>query len=58
MALNAHLAELGEKHRLLELKIQEAMARPGFNDMEVRRMKHEKLKIKDEIARLRDATRH
>ncbi|MBA4174112.1 MAG: hypothetical protein C0511_16015 [Hyphomicrobium sp.] len=58
MALNAHLAELDEKHRLLERKIQEATARPGFSDAEVRRLKREKLKIKDEIARLESATRH
>lgn len=58
MALNAHLVELGEKHRLLERKIQEATARPGFSDAEVRRMKREKLKIKDEIARLQSSTRH
>lgn len=58
MALNAHLAELGEKHRLLERRIQEAMASPGSSDTEIRRMKREKLRIKDEIARLQDATRH
>lgn len=58
MALNAHLVELDEKHRLLEKKIQEATARPGSNEVEIRRMKREKLKIKDEIARLQNTTRH
>ncbi len=58
MALNAHLAELGEKHRLLERKIQEEMSRPGSSDADIRRMKSEKLKIKDEIARLEARTRH
>ncbi len=58
MALNAHLVELGEKHRLLERKIQEAIASPGSSDTEIRRMKREKLKIKDEIARLQDGTKH
>ena len=58
MALDAHLVELGEKHRLLERRIQEAAARPGSSDAEIRRLKREKLKIKDEIARLQGATRH
>lgn len=58
MSLNAHLVELGEKHRLLERRIQEASSRPGFSEMEIRRLKREKLKIKDEIARLQGATRH
>lgn len=58
MALNAHLAELGEKHRLLERKIQEALASPSSSDAEIRRMKREKLRIKDEIARLESGTRH
>jgi len=58
MALNSHLAELGEKHRMLERRIQEEMSRPGCDEAEIRRMKSEKLKIKDQIARLQGATRH
>ena len=52
MALAAHIAELAEKHRLLERKIEEEVARPGSDDIEIHRLKLEKLKIKDEIARL------
>jgi hypothetical protein len=58
MALNGHLAELGEKHRLLERKIQEAMTSPGSSDAEIRQLKQEKLRIKDEIARLGGGIRH
>jgi hypothetical protein len=58
MALSAHLAELTERHKLLERKIEEEMARPGSDDTEVRRLKHEKLRLKDEIHRLRGQTRH
>jgi hypothetical protein len=58
MALSAHLQELSEKHRLLERRIQEEMARPGSDDLEIRRMKQEKLKLKDEIVRLESDTRH
>ena len=58
MALSAHLAELVEKHRLLERKIEEEMARPGSDELIVRRMKREKLRLKDEIERLAKRTRH
>ena len=59
MALAAHIAELAEKHKLLERKIEEEVSRPGSDDLEIHRMKLEKLKLKDEIARLSGAdTRH
>ncbi len=58
MALSAHLAELGEKHRLLERKIEEETARPGSDELTVRRLKREKLRLKDEIERLAKQTRH
>ena len=58
MTLAAHLAELSEKHRLLEMKIQEALARQGADDLEITRLKLEKLKLKDEMAKLQKQTRH
>ena len=58
MTITAHLAELAEKHRTLEQKINQAVASPGSDDIEVRRWKQEKLKLKDEIERLRRETRH
>jgi hypothetical protein len=58
MALSAHLQELSEKHRALERRIEEEMARPGSDDLEIRRMKQEKLKLKDEMLRLENQTRH
>ena len=57
MAMSAHLAELAEKHRLLDLRIEEATASPGTDDAEIRKLKQEKLKLKDQMERLR-ATRH
>lgn len=56
MALSAHLQELSEKHRQLERRIEEETARPGSDDVTIRRLKQEKLKLKDEIVRLE--TRH
>ncbi len=58
MAITAHLAELAEKHRALEQRIDQAVSSPGSDDMEIRRLKQEKLKLKDEIERLRRETRH
>lgn len=60
MALEAHIAELAEKHKLLERRIEEEVGRPGSDDIEIHRMKLEKLKLKDQITQLSDegATRH
>lgn len=58
MSLEAHLAELAEKHRVLERKIEEEEARLGSDDLEIRRLKQEKLKLKDQIVRLKTETRH
>ncbi len=58
MTLAGHLAELSEKHRLLELRIQEEMARPGSDDLQISRLKKEKLKIKDEMTKLQGNSRH
>lgn len=58
MAMSAHLAELAEKHRALEERLDQAVASPGTDDVEIRRLKREKLKLKDEIERLQRATRH
>ena len=51
MSLPAHLAELSEKHRLLERKIEEELARPASDHVRVQRLKMEKLKLKDEMER-------
>jgi hypothetical protein len=59
MTLAAHLAELSEKHRLLERKIQEELSRPGGDDTQITRWKLEKLKLKDEMAKLQNGhTQH
>lgn len=58
MSLHAHLAELSEKHKLLERRIEEELSRPGSSDVEITRLKLEKLKLKDEISRLSSKTSH
>ena len=58
MTLAGHLAELSEKHRLLETKIQEELARPGGDDLQIIRLKKEKLRIKEEMTKLQGNSHH
>ena len=58
MTLAGHLAELSEKHRLLDMRIQEELARPSTDDIQISRLKKEKLRIKDEMAKLKGNGRH
>lgn len=57
MSVVAHLAELTEKHRSLERKIEEEMARPSADSSKISRWKLEKLRLKDEMLKL-SQTRH
>jgi hypothetical protein len=53
MSLSTHLAELSQKHKLLERQISETIAHPSADDLELRRLKREKLKLKDRIEKLK-----
>jgi hypothetical protein len=53
MALEAHIQELTDKHRKLEEQIQAEMAHPVWDEIRVAALKKEKLRLKDEIERLR-----
>ena len=58
MTLAGHLAELSEKHRTLETRIQEELARPGSDDLQIIRLKKEKLRIKEEMTKLQGNGHH
>ena len=59
MTLAAHLAELSEKHRLLEMKIREEMARPSADENQICQWKREKLRLKMvSLARKNGQLRH
>ena len=58
MSLNSRMMELNEKHRNLDRKIAEEMTRPGADPSKIARWKQEKLKLKDEIAKIEPDTRH
>jgi hypothetical protein len=53
MALQGHIEELSEKHKRLEQRIHDEMAHPDWNESQVAALKKEKLRIKDELERLR-----
>ena len=51
MGSSAHATALSQKHRQLDQEILEEMAKPAGDDMRVRQLKQQKLRIKDEISR-------
>ena len=55
MPLSGHLDVLSNKHRVLERKLEQALSHPSVSDLELAKLKREKLKIKDEIRRLSEA---
>ena len=58
MSIEAHLSELVRKHGELERRIEEVALHPSADTLEVTELKRRKLKLKDEIERTRQATRH
>jgi hypothetical protein len=53
MALEAHLEGLASKHRELEKRIAAELAHASHDDFKVAALKREKLRIKDQMERLR-----
>ena len=52
MALTAHLETLKRKHLEMSDAVEKAQRAPGTDALEVATMKKEKLRLKEEIARL------
>ena len=53
MTAVSQLADLEREHRALEDAIAEELAHPSSDDLRVTELKRRKLRLKDEIARLR-----
>jgi hypothetical protein len=53
MALQGHMQELSEKHKKLQEMIETEMSHPDWDEVRVSALKKEKLRIKDELERLR-----
>jgi hypothetical protein len=52
MTIASHLVELRKKHDTLSEKVEHAQRSPGADDLKIAELKKQKLRIKEEIARL------
>ncbi len=52
MAMQEHLTELSEKHRKLELAIEEELQHPSCDILRINALKKQKLRIKDKMTML------
>lgn len=57
MTIQAHIASLEKKHGALEEELQSVLASPSSDDVEIADLKRRKLRLKDELERLKK-TRH
>lgn len=55
MALQGNIQDLTEKHKQLEELIAAEMAHPDWDEVRVCDLKKQKLRIKDELERLRSS---
>jgi len=58
MSIDAHLATLEKKHGELETKLRTVQSQPSVHDDMIVDIKRRKLRLKDEINRLRADTQH
>lgn len=58
MSLSSHLSELRRKHAVLEAKIEVEARSPASSDLEIKALKREKLRLKEEITKLSSQTVH
>ncbi|EAQ34984.1 hypothetical protein NB311A_11005 [Nitrobacter sp. Nb-311A] len=56
MAIQAHLAELERKHRILDSELHDALRHLSTDDLRIAELKRRKLMLKDEIERLKFCT--
>jgi hypothetical protein len=53
MPIRAHIADLEERHRMLEAELASAHAHVSIDHLEIAELKRRKLLVKDKIAKLR-----
>jgi hypothetical protein len=58
MTIQAHIASLEKKHGALEEELQTILSSPSSDDQEIADLKRRKLRIKDQVQRLKVSTRH
>lgn len=52
MSLSSHLQELKKKHQRLSDSVETLQRNPATDDLEISRLKKQKLMLKEEISRL------
>ena len=52
MSLSGHLQELKRRHQVLSDEVEQAHRMPSVPDVEIKALKKEKLRLKEEITRL------
>ncbi len=52
MTVSAHVQELRKKHAHLSAEVEEAQRNPGVDPLQIATLKKQKLRLKEEIARL------
>ena len=57
MAVDARIRELGSRHQNLERAIQDELSRPAADDIRLKELKRQKLRLNEQIEGLR-ATAH
>ena len=55
MAIQGHINHLSNQHKKIQDIIENEMANPDWDEMRVAALKKQKLRIKDELERLRAA---
>jgi hypothetical protein len=53
MAMEARIRELGSRHQSLEQAIQEELRHPAHDELRLKELKRQKLKLKEELEALR-----
>ena len=53
MAIDARIRELDNRHHALERQIEEEMSHPSSDDLRVRELKRQKLRLKEHLESLR-----
>jgi hypothetical protein len=57
MSLDSHIRTLEQKHTELQARLDEILAHPSANDIEIYELKRQKLLIKDRLNRLKPSDR-
>lgn len=58
MSIDSHLATLEKKHGELEAELRSVQSQPSVHDEMIVDIKRRKLRLKDQINRLRSDTQH